>query len=199
MDQGSKDALRSVPQANKDRENVLIEAVPLFYSELRRLAASYLQRERGDHTLQPTALVHEAYLRLVEQRKLEWNDKGHFFAVAAQMMRRILVDYSRGRHAAKRGGKAARPVLVETAIISDERTGDVLALDEALTVLAVHDPQQAHIVELRFFSGLSIEETATILEISPATVKRNWNMAKAWLSREMRRGVHGAGETLGKD
>jgi len=186
MDQGSKDALRAFPQISQDRENALAATIPLFYSELRRLAASYLQRERGDHTLQPTALVHEAYLRLVEQRKLEWHDKHHFFAIAAQMMRRILVDYSRGRHAAKRGGKASRTLLLETAIISDDRTVNVVAIDEALTKLAAHDHQQARIVELRFFSGLNIEETAEILEISPATVKRNWNMAKAWLTRELR-------------
>lgn len=193
MDSASEDILRALPQISQERQDALAAAIPLFYSELRRLAASYLQRERCDHTLQPTALVHEAYLRLVEQRKLPWHDKRLVFAMAAQMMRRILVDYSRGRHAAKRGGKMGRSVLVETAIISDDRTADVVAIDEALTKLATHDPQQARIVELRFFSGLNTDETAEILEISPATVKRNWNMAKAWLTRELRSSRHANG------
>lgn len=158
--------------------------LPLVYDELRRLARSYLQRERSDHTLQSTALVHEAYLRLVDQN-VSWQNRAHFFGIAAQMMRRILVDHARGHNSAKRGEGVCKVTLDEEIVSAGQRDLDVIALDEALTNLARFDPQQSRIVELRFFAGLSIEDTSEILKISPATVKRDWAMAKAWLFREM--------------
>jgi len=153
---------------------------------LRRLAAFYMRRERSGHTLQPTALVNEAFLRLIQQRDVQWNNKNQFLGVAAPIMRRILVDHSRRRHAAKRGG-AVDAIPFEQAVLPViQRASDVMALDEALDALATCDPQQARIVELRFFSGLSIEETADVVGVSPSTIKREWNFAKAWLAREMR-------------
>jgi len=166
------------------------ELVVQLYSELRSLASSYLRRERSDHTLQTTALVHEAYLRLADQREVRWKNKEQFMGVAAQLMRRILVDYSRA-HSAEKRGKGFEKVFLkeaEAVAISKGKAADVVALDEALTQLAEFDPQQAHLVELRFFGGLSIEEAAGVLGISRTTVKRNWNVAKAWLARELRRG-----------
>jgi RNA polymerase sigma-70 factor (ECF subfamily) len=166
------------------------ELVVQLYSELRSLASSYLRRERSDHTLQTTALVHEAYLRLADQREVRWKNKEQFMGVAAQLMRRILVDYSRA-HGAEKRGKGFEKVFLkeaEAVAISKGKAADVVALDEALTQLAEFDPQQAQLVELRFFGGLSIEEAAGVLGISRTTVKRNWNVAKAWLARELRRG-----------
>src|SRR5271157_2029259 len=164
------------------------DLVVLLYSELRSLASRYLRRERSDHTLQTTALVHEAYLRLADQREVRWKNREQFLGVAAQLMRRILVDYSRGHGAKKRGKGFEKVFLEEAAGVSKGKTADVIALDEALTRLAEFDPQQAQLVELRFFGGLSIEEAAGVLGISRTTVKRNWNLAKAWLARELRRG-----------
>jgi RNA polymerase sigma factor (TIGR02999 family) len=162
------------------------DAVASIYGELRRLAAFYMRRERSGHTLQPTALVNEAFLRLIQQRDVQWNNKNQFLGVAAPIMRRILVDHSRRRHAAKRGG-AVDAIPFEQAVLPViQRASDVMALDEALDALATCDPQQARIVELRFFSGLSIEETADVVGVSPSTIKREWNFAKAWLAREMR-------------
>ncbi|HXY11189.1 MAG TPA: ECF-type sigma factor [Terriglobales bacterium] len=158
-----------------------------LYSELRHLASRYLRRERSDHTLQTTALVHEAYLRLADQREVRWQNREQFMGVAAQLMRRILVDYSRGHDAKKRGRGFEKVYLEEAADVSKEKATDVIALDEALTRLAEFDPQQAHLVELRFFGGLSLEEAAGVLGVSRTTVKRNWNLAKAWLARELRR------------
>ena len=163
--------------------------LPLVYAELRQLAASYLRRERSDHTLQPTALVHEAYLRLVEERKVDWQGRSHFFSVAATLMRRILVDHARAHVADKRGGGVPRVPLTDTIAMSQERPADLLALDEGLTRLASVDPQQGRVVELRAFAGLSVAETSQALGISPATVKRDWAMAKAWLAREIQRTV----------
>ena len=163
----------------------LDELFPLVYSELRRLAQSYLGRERPDHTLQPTALVHEAYMRLVDQHKVDWRDRAQFFGLAAQMMRRILVNHAEAHNAAKRGGGLARVTLEESVSWEGEREMDLVSLDEALTGLGRLDARQARVVELRFFAGLSIDETAQVLEISPATVKREWTMAKAWLRREL--------------
>jgi RNA polymerase sigma factor (TIGR02999 family) len=183
-----RDITRLLGELSRGNEKALAELMPLLYSELRRLASYYLRRERGDHTLQATALVHEAYLRLVDQREARWENRNQFMSVASQLMRRILVDYSRSRHAAKRGGHAGKVLLEEAAIAGKGRAADVVALDDALKRLAELDPQQARLVELRFFGGLSIEETAGILDVSPATVKRNWNVAKAWLAREMRSG-----------
>ena len=173
-------------------EQALSESTALLYSELRRLASHYLRRERGNHTLQATALVHEAYLRLVDQRDIQWGNRNQVMGIAAQLMRRILLDYSRGHQAAKRGGNVEKVYLQEAAIVSTGRAADVVALDEALIRLAELDPQQARLVELRFFGGLSIEETADVLEVSPATVKRSWNVAKAWLARELGHGAKNA-------
>jgi RNA polymerase sigma-70 factor, ECF subfamily len=167
------------------------EAVVSVYAELRRLASHYLRHERNGHTLQPTALVHEVYLRL--SREMQWRGKAHFFSVAAPLMRQILVDYSRRRRAAKRGGDAERVSLDHAALPIVERPEDIVALDEALEGLAAVDPLQARIVELRFFSGLSIEETAEVVQLSASTVKRDWSVAKAWLARELR-GRNAAGD-----
>lgn len=161
------------------------ELMPLVYEELRRLAHRYMGRERIGHTLQTSGLVNEAYLRLIDQSKVEWQNRAHFFGIAAQMMRRILVDYARSRGYAKRGGDARQVSLDEVAIVSDERAADVVALDDALKGLAEMDSRKSRIVELRFFGGLSIEETAEVLAVSPGTVMRDWTLAKAWLRREM--------------
>jgi RNA polymerase sigma-70 factor (ECF subfamily) len=169
-------------------DKAVAELVVLLYSELRTLASHYLQRERGEHTLQTTALVHEAYLRLANQREVHWKNKEQFMGVAAQLMRRILVDHSRGHDAKKRGGGVEKVFLEEAAGVSKGKAADVIALDEALTRLAEFDPQQAQLVELRFFGGLSIEESAGVLGVSRTTLKRNWNLAKAWLARELRKG-----------
>lgn len=160
--------------------------LPFVYAELRRQAARYLRKERQGHTLQTTALIHEAYLKLIDQRDVNWQNRAHFFGVAAQMMRRILVDYARGKNRAKRGGIGADLPLEETALmVFEEKSVDLIALDEALERLAKFDARQAQIIELRYFSGLSIEETAEVLRISPATVKNDWRTAKAWLYQEI--------------
>lgn len=163
-------------------ENLL----PLVYAELHRQAASYLRRERPGHTLQTTALIHEAYIRLVDQRDVTWQSRTHFFAVAAQAMRRILVDYARAKHREKRGGDNIKLSLEEATLVAANEEGvDLVALDEALTRLAERDKQQASVVELRYFSGLSLEETAEALHVSRATVARDWEAARAWLHREL--------------
>ena len=160
--------------------------MPAVYDELRRLARHYLRRERPGQSLQATALVNEAYLRLKKDKRQPWQDRTHFLAIAATSMRQILVERARARNAAKRGGAQIRITLDEAVAAGGEKSIDFLALDEALTRLSAMDPEPARIVELRFFAGLSIEESAEALEISPATVKRGWSMAKAWLKREMR-------------
>lgn len=157
----------------------------IVYEELRRLASGYMRRERSDHTLQTTALVHEAYVRLAGHQKAIVENRLHFFAIAAKVMRQILIDHARTRGYAKRGGGAAKLSLDEVAVISDERAAELVALDEALLELAKIDPRQSHIVELRFFGGLTLEETGEFLAISSDTVTRDWNMAKAWLYREI--------------
>jgi RNA polymerase sigma factor (TIGR02999 family) len=144
-----------------------------------------MQRERVGHALQTTALINEAYLRLVDWKTVHWQNRAHFFGVAAQLMRRILVDFARSRRYTKRGGKAVQVSLEEAAILSDERGRDLIALDDALKSLAGLDPRKAQIVELRFFGGLSVEETAEVMEVSPRTVMREWNLARAWLYREL--------------
>jgi RNA polymerase sigma-70 factor (ECF subfamily) len=165
----------------------LDEMLPLIENELRRLAHRYMSRERPGHTLQTTALVNEAYLRLIDQNNVRWQNRAHFFAIAAQMMRRILVDYARRKMYAKRGGAAAIHVsLDQAALVSNEPSAEVTALDEALTRLESLDARQARIVELRFFGGLTIKETAEAMEISVDMVKREWSTAKAWLYREMK-------------
>jgi RNA polymerase sigma-70 factor, ECF subfamily len=186
----SVDVATVLGDLNIGSDKAAAELVVLLYSELRGLASSYLRRERCDHTLQTTALVHEAYLRLADQREVHWKNREQFMGVAAQLMRRILVDYSRGHDAKKRGKDFEKVFLEEAAGVSKGKAADVVALDEALTRLAEFDPEQARLVELRFFGGLSVEEAAGVLGVSRTTVKRNWNLAKAWLARELRRGEH---------
>lgn len=195
----SNDVTRLLGKLQSGNEDAVAELVPLLYGELRRMAASYLSRERHNHTLQPTAVVHEAYLRLVDQKAVQWQNRQHFFGVAAQVMRRILVDYARGHKADKRGGAIPKVSLEQAIVVSRERSADLLALDEALTRLAAFDPQQARIIELRFFGGLTVTETAEVLDISPATVKRDWNMAKSWLTRELRKERKDGGPEVGPD
>jgi RNA polymerase sigma-70 factor (ECF subfamily) len=170
---------------SKGDKEALDALVPLVYDELRRQASRYLRHERVGHTLQTTALIHEAYLRLVDQRNVHWQNRAHFFGIAAQLMRRILVDHARTKKRAKRGGSDVRISLSEATLKTRAQDLDIVALDEALERLAAIDEQQSKIVELRFFSGLTVEETAEVLSISPATVKRDWSMAKAWLHREI--------------
>lgn len=167
-----------------DKE-ALDKLLPVVYDELRKQAARYLRRERAGHTLQTTALIHEAYLRLVDQKNVHWQNRAQFFGLAAQLMRRILVDHARTKKRAKRGGSDIRVSLTGAKILAKSEDLDVVALDEALDRLAEIDEQQSKVVELRFFSGLTVEETAEVLSISPATVKRDWSMAKAWLHREL--------------
>lgn len=174
-----------IASSSGDQE-ALNRLLPLVYDELRRLADRYLHRERSDHTLQPTALVHEAYLRLIDQ-KVSWANRAHFFGVAAEMMRRILIDHARSHQAAKRGSGGIKLSLDDVLEITDERAADLIALDEALKALAEFDAQKARVVELRFFAGLSIEETAAVLGLGTATITRQWRLAKAWLYHELNR------------
>jgi RNA polymerase sigma factor (TIGR02999 family) len=166
-------------------QQALEELLPLIYDELRRLAHNFLYRERPGHTLQTTALVHEAYLKLIDQRDARWQNRTHFFAIAAQAMRRILIDSARKHVAAKRGRGGQKLSLDEVAILSLEPDVNLLALDEALNALAEIDPQQSKIIELRYFGGLTIEETAEVMKLSPATIKREWAMARAWLHQSL--------------
>ena len=170
--------------SNGDKE-ALDKLLPLVYNELHRQAAAYLRRERVGHTLQTTALIHEAYVRLVDQKNVHWQNRAHFFGIAAQLMRRILVDHARTKKRVKRGGSIIRVSFSEATIKAAAQDVDIVALDEALERLARIDEQQSRIVELRFFSGLTVEDTAEVLGISAATVKRDWSMAKAWLHREI--------------
>lgn len=176
---------------SKGDQNALDQLTPVVYDELRRLAASYMRRERQDHTLQSTALVNEAYLKLVDQKNVVWQNRAHFFGIAAQMIRRILVDHARAHKAEKRGGGAGVLSLDEAIGVPEKRDIEILSLNDALTRLTELDPQQGRIVELRFFTGLSIEETAEVVGVSPATVKREWAAARAWLFREISRKAEG--------
>jgi RNA polymerase sigma factor (TIGR02999 family) len=179
-------------------QQALQELIPLVYRELHAVAHRYLRNERPGHTLQSTALVHEAYLRLMGQSPAQTQDRAHFIAVAARLMRQILVDYSRNRRAAKRGADQ-KVLLSEFPDVPQKQQGmDVVALDDALNALAQRDEQQVKIVELRYFGGLTLEETAEVLRISPATVKRDWNVARAWLAREMQRGSGGRNKAMGE-
>ena len=179
-------------------QEALEKLVPLVYKELREIAHYHLQRERPGHTLQSTALVHEAYFRLANQKPFEADNRAHFLAVASRLMRQILVDYARSHAAAKRGADL-RVELDAALILPQERNAEVIALDEALKRLSQIDEQQGQIVEMRFFGGLSIEEIGEVLGISRSTVKREWNVAKAWLVREMRRDTHGEAPAMAKD
>ncbi len=179
-----------------DRD-ALDKLTPIVYQQLRRLARLYLNREHPGHSLQATALVNEAYLRLVDYKHMQWQDRSHFFAVSAQLMRRILVEHAR-RHNLKRGGNVQHVSLDEAAVVGGKRTEDLLALDDAMNALARLDARKAQVVELRFFGGLSVEEIAEVLKVSPITVMRDWTTAKAWLYRELTRGNpdgHGTMET----
>jgi RNA polymerase sigma-70 factor, ECF subfamily len=170
-------------------ETALEKLVPLVYEELHRLAHRYISRERPGNTLQTTALAHEAYLRLVDAQGVQWHNRAHFFAVAAQTMRRILVDLARARHNLKHGGGARQVSLDEVLVASPVRGVDMLALDEALERLAALNPRQSQVVELRYFGGLTNEEVAEVIKISPRTVRSDWSLARAWLYRELRPGV----------
>jgi len=181
-----------VEQASRGDEKAATALMPIVYDELRRLAHAYMGRERPGQTIQATALVHEAYLRLLKDKKQAWQGRTHFLAIAATSMRQILVERARARGAIKRGGEKVRVTLNEGAVGGGEEDVDVLAIDAALTKLAEVDPQLARIVELRFFGGLTISEAAEALDVSPATVKRGWTLAKAWLRREvLAEGSHG--------
>jgi RNA polymerase sigma factor (TIGR02999 family) len=171
-----------------DRD-ALERLMPLVYEELRRIARHYLKNERQGHTLESTALVHEAFLRLIDQRNVQWQNRAHFFGIASQMMRRILVDHARKRQAAKRDAALVRLSVAERLVPGAEREPDLLALDQAIDALAALDPDQSRVVELRYFGGLTIEETAEVMGISPATVKREWATARLWLKREIRKGA----------
>jgi RNA polymerase sigma factor (TIGR02999 family) len=172
-------------QGDRDAFDAL---APSVYGELRRIAVGYLRRERPDHTLQPTALVHEAFLRLVEQRDVDWQSRQHFFGVSAQLMRRILVDYARQRAADKRGGGRNHVTLDEALAAAESNRLDVILIDDALRRLASIDPNHVRLIELRFFGGLTIEEAADVLGYSSGTAKREWRLAKAWLRRELAKG-----------
>jgi RNA polymerase sigma factor (TIGR02999 family) len=167
--------------------SALDKLAPLVYAELHHLARRYMRRERPDHTLQTTALVNEAYVRLIDQRDVRWQNRAHFFAIAAQMMRRILIDHARKRASAK-GGGGGKLSLEEAAMLSDERAAELVALDEALERLAEIDERKSKIVEMRFFGGLSVEEIANVIGVSPDTITREWRRAKAWLHREIAKG-----------
>ncbi len=183
--QGVTQLLVDLSNGNRAALDALL---PVVYDELRHIAESYLRRERPGHTLQPTALVHEAYMRLIDQQSVNWQNRAQFFGLAAQMMRRILVNYAHDHHAEKRGGHATRLSLDDTISFFEERDVNLIALDDALKKLTVIDPQQSQIVELRFFGGLTIEEVAEVLSVSPALVKREWRTAKLWLKRELEQG-----------
>lgn len=170
----------------RGEQNAASKLVPVVYDELRRLAASYMRRERVDHTLQATALVNEAYLKLVEQRSVDWQSRAHFFGIAAQLMRRILIDHARGHSRQKRGGEQQMVSLDEALVFSEQQGDELLAINDSLDKLAKIDPRQAQVVELRFFGGLTVEEAAQVLGVSPKTVKRDWNVAKAWLYADLK-------------
>jgi len=182
-----KDITQLLIDWNTGNRQALDELLPLVYDELRRVAAAHLRRERPGHTLQGTALVHEAYMRLIDQTRIQWQNRAHFMGVAAQMIRRILVDHARAKHSAKRGAGAIALSLDESVEVPGKRDVDLVSLEDSLQDLGRIDPQQARIVELRYFTGLSIEETAEVLGTSPATVKRDWTVARAWLFRELSR------------
>ena len=177
---------RMLLELTDGNEEVVNQILPHIYDELRRLASSYLRRERSNHTLQPTALVHEAYMKLIDQSRVKWQNRAHFFGIAAQVMRRILMDHARKHTAEKRGGEAELlPIEEEILIVSHDKSAELIALDDALQQLAEMDERKAKIVELRYFGGLSIEETAEVLGVSVPTVNREWRMAKAWLYSEI--------------
>lgn len=185
MAQAPQNVTQLLVEGSKGNKEALDQLLPIVYDELRRQAARYLRQELPGHTLQTTALIHEAYIRLIDQRNVQWQNRAQFFGIAAQLMRRILVDHARTKKRVKRGGSNLRVSLNEALAVTKGSEVDLIALDQALDKLAEIDPQQSRVVELRFFSGLSVAETAEVLDISPATVKRDWSVAKAWLYREI--------------
>ena len=172
---------------SKGDSAALDKLIPAVYQELRRMADRCLRGENAEHSLQPTALVHEAYLRLIDQSRVEWHNRAHFFGVAAQMMRRILIDHAKTKHREKRGGNARKLSLDEIANYADEPAAELIALDEALKILAEMDERKSRVVEMRYFGGLTVEETAQVLGVSDKTVMRDWNLAKAWLYQQLNR------------
>lgn len=187
MDSSLEQVTEILLQWEQGDKQALDRLVPIVYTELRKIAARYMRREVRDHTLQTTAVVNEAYIRLVDQKRVHWKSRAHFFAIAANIIRRILIDYARAKRSAKRGGDVQKLQLDEAAMITEERASELIALDQALITLETHDRQQSQIVELRYFGGLSVEETASVLEISAADVQREWTLAKAWLYRQLRK------------
>jgi RNA polymerase sigma-70 factor, ECF subfamily len=185
----TNEVIMSSNQTDEIATELFNELLPAAYKELRKLAAYFLRQERPNHTLQPTALVHEAYLRLVKQNTISWQNREQFFAIAAQMMRRILVDYAKNHHRLKRGGYQSNLPLDEAAEVVQEQVADIIALNDALTALATLYPRKAQVVELRYFGGLSVDETAEVLGISDKTVMRDWNFAKAWLYQAIRKEI----------
>jgi RNA polymerase sigma factor (TIGR02999 family) len=185
MAPGSHEITQLLQDWNDGDQTAIDKLMPLVYDELHRLARQYMRRERPGNTLQTSALVNEAYMRLVDQKKIHWGSRSHFFGIAARLMRQILVDQARRRNFAKRGGGAIRVTLDEASMVTTEQSGNVVALDEALTILEKTDPRKGRIVELRFFGGLSIEETAKVMQVSPGTVMRDWTFARAWLKKQM--------------
>jgi RNA polymerase sigma-70 factor (ECF subfamily) len=190
QDQSSKEITQLLLAWSDGDESALDRLAPLIHSELHRLAHRYMKRERPGHLLQTSALVNEAYVRLIDWKNVRWQNRAHFFGVAAQMMRRILVDFARERQYMKRGGGALQVSLSEAATFVMDRNTDLVALDEALTALGEIDPRKVRVVEMRFFAGLSVEEVADVLKVSKETVMRDWRLAKVWLLREL------AGETV---
>jgi RNA polymerase sigma factor (TIGR02999 family) len=193
----SADVTALLSELTKGNPEASSKLVPLVYDQLRRLADSYMRRERTGHTLQTTALVHEAYLKLLGQHSVDWQNRAHFFGIAAQVMRRVLIDHARSHVRDKRGGGREHVQLDEALVFSPERSGEFLELNAALERLAAVDSRQAQIVEMRFFGGLTVEETAEVLRISPKTVKRDWSVAKAWLHGELKGGYGSAAEQVG--
>jgi len=186
-DQAGGDVTILLAELVRGDEAAASKLFPLLYDELRRLAGNYMRRERGDHTLQPTALVHEAYIKLVQQRSIDWQGRAHFFGIAARVMRTILVDHARGHLRDKRGGGQRLVSIDEVLVFAPEQSLELVKLDEAVERLTKIDPRQGKIVELRFFGGLTVEQTADVLGVSPKTVKRDWSMAKAWLHGELKK------------
>jgi len=185
MDSDPQSVTQLLIEWRKGDETALDRLIPLVYDEMRRLARYYMRRERLGHTLQTTALINEAYIRLVDHKGMRWQNRAHFYAVAAQAMRRILVDNARSRHYAKRGGGAQMVELDEAAVVAQQQAAEMVALDDALNDLTALDPRQSKTVELRYFGGMSVEETAEALGVSPVTVMRDWRAAKAWLLRSL--------------
>ena len=187
MEQASNDVTQMLLDWRNGNKAALDRLMPLLYEELRKLAESHLRRERSDHTLRPTALIHEAYLRLVDQDHPEWQSRIHFFGVTSRLMRQILIEYARRHKAAKRGGQYQRVPIDEAIVYSEDRAAEFVALDDALNNLATFDERKVRLIELRFFGGLSVEETAESLGISVATVRREMRLAEAWLRRELQK------------